>query len=176
MLKQNETRVADRSRWSSSPVFVTAGGMFFATSVELSHQLETREYETGRDHIRTLGVVFEDHFSGARVDVRDGVVERAVSPSLIDFDDHSIVDMTSVLNRRRRHPSSPWIRPRTISSAGPRLCGRRMASAPSALISIPAIRPRRSCARARPMSDPPPCSGVITSPSTIRPSMHRAAR
>jgi len=44
-------------------VFVTAGGMFFATSVELSHQLETREYETGRDHIRTLGVVFEDHFS-----------------------------------------------------------------------------------------------------------------
>ncbi len=78
-------------------VCVTAGGMFFATSVELSQQLETREYETGRDHIRTLGVVFEDHFPGARVDISDGVVERAVSPSLIDFDDHSIVDMTSVL-------------------------------------------------------------------------------
>ena len=78
-------------------VFVTAGGMFLATSTELSQQLETREYETGRDHIRTLGVIFSDRMAGAQVDIREGALVRAVSPSLIGFDDHSIVDTTSLL-------------------------------------------------------------------------------
>jgi methyl-accepting chemotaxis protein len=78
-------------------VLVAAGGMFFATSNELSQQLEAREYETGRDHIRTLAVVFGDRFEGARIDIRDGEITRAETPSLYDFDDHSIVDTTSLL-------------------------------------------------------------------------------
>ena len=83
------------------------------------------KYETGRDHIRTLGVVFEDHFSGARVDVRDGVVERAVSPSLIDFDDHIDCRYDLGPDRRRRPPSfamdpseNNFIRRSTTSAEG----------------------------------------------------------
>ncbi|MGY6568738.1 MAG: methyl-accepting chemotaxis protein [Salinarimonas sp.] len=78
-------------------VLVAAGGMFFATSTELSRQLEEREYNAGRDHIRTLAVIFGDRFEGARIEVRDGSITRAETPSLASFDDHSVVDTTSLL-------------------------------------------------------------------------------
>ena len=78
-------------------VLVAAGGMFFATSSELSRQLETREYDTGRNHIRTLAVIFGDRFDGARIEIRDGEIVRAETPSLFDFSDHSIVDTTTLL-------------------------------------------------------------------------------
>lgn len=78
-------------------VAVTAAGMWAFTAREMASQLEAREYEEGRLHIRTLALVFADRVPDARVTVVDGSVTRTVSPSLATFEDHSVVDRTTAM-------------------------------------------------------------------------------
>jgi len=78
-------------------VLVTAVGMWFATSSELSRQVDELGHQASNEHIRALSIVFGERVPGAKASLNNGVVTRVETPSLIDFSDHHVVDATSTL-------------------------------------------------------------------------------
>lgn len=78
-------------------VAVTATGMWAFAAREMSAQLDLREYQEGRLHIRTLALNFADRVPEAEIGIADGGIARAVSPSLLGFEDHEVVDRTSAM-------------------------------------------------------------------------------
>lgn len=76
-------------------VAVTATGMWAFAAREMAAQLETREIDEGRLHMRTLALVFADRLQGVDVTFAGDEVRQVLSPDLVAFEDHAVVDRTS---------------------------------------------------------------------------------
>ena len=58
----------------------------------LTHDFDTRAERDIDVNLRTLGLAFGESFPDARIEIRDGIVERIEIPKMPEFNDHKIVD------------------------------------------------------------------------------------
>lgn len=76
-------------------VAMTAVGLWAAIALELRSGMEAREYETGRQHLRTLAIMFEQRVPGARAELATTGIGPITAPDLTGFSDDGVVDATS---------------------------------------------------------------------------------
>src|SRR5260370_16114560 len=58
----------------------------------LTHDFEARAERDIDVNLRTLSLAFGESFPGARIEIRDGIVERIEIPKMPEFNDYKIVD------------------------------------------------------------------------------------
>ena len=58
----------------------------------LTHDFDARAERDIDVNLRTLSLAFGESFSDARIEIRDGIVERIEIPKMPEFSDHKIVD------------------------------------------------------------------------------------
>ena len=58
----------------------------------LTHDFDARAERDIDVNLRTLSLAFGESFPDARIEIRDGIVERIEIPKMPEFSDHKIVD------------------------------------------------------------------------------------